>query len=230
MRRRSVLGVLIAFGSSGAVVAACGVDASSIDAPDGGIDGATSVDEASVGDEGSTPPPADAGADGEVITDGGGNVDPDAGDEADAAVCNAVANDAPAIMSTCASLAPALGGGALVAGTYHLTDVVALAPAAFCQNAFQPVSFKQTIALTVGGDGVGTANVASQVAAQPTRTRTSTLDPGANDSSPMVATPTCPPASGGPVEYFSGLRNQKQVIVMRLAYGQAQALYRFEKQ
>ena len=41
---------------------------------------------------------------------------------------------------------------------------------------------------------------------------------------------TCPARPGGNVTYFSGIRQDKQVIVMRLEYGQGQALYRFEKQ
>jgi hypothetical protein len=154
--------------------------------------------------------------------------DEDAGP--DAGSCNVVVNVAPAIVSACISTIPNLGGGALVAGTYHLVNVNALGSALFCQNRFIPTGFKETLVLTVDGAGVGKAETISQIAGRVARSRTTTFDPGQNDTSPMTSTQTCPPRAGTMVQYASHLRNNKQVLRMRLPYGQDEAIFVFEKQ
>jgi hypothetical protein len=221
--------------SAVAIAAACGgtdevpingaTDAAS------GTDGTISTegDGGAVGDGAAS---ADAEPDGEVITDGGGNLDPDAGEDDAGAACNTLTNDAPAIVSSCASIAPTLGGGALVAGKYFLVQVTALGTPGFCQNQFIPVSVKQTIDLTVAGNGIGTAQSITQIASGGARRRTSTLDPAdIGSGSPLQATQTCPPQTGtGPVFYGSGLRNSKQALALRLPYGSGQAIYLYEKQ
>jgi hypothetical protein len=235
MKLRALLCCAFACSGALAAVAACG-DEATIDPVDAGngAETSTETDGSSTTNNDTGSSSSDAGIDGEAITDGGGNIDPDAGEDdagLDAAICNAVTNDAPAVDSECISVAPIFPGGALVAGKYYLTAVKLHAPPNFCQNAFQKASFKQTMELTVDGNGVGTANVIAQVANGPGRTRTTTLDPPANNGSPLVATPTCPPRNGGNVVYFSGLRNAKQTLIIRGAYGQnAVADYQYEKQ
>lgn len=210
-------------GALGLFIAACGGTAATIDpapSPDGAGSGA-----------GSETDPGDAGADAEAITGGGSNIDPDAGAEGDAgAPCNAIVNDSPAVTSKCTSLAPTLLGGALVAGKYRLAAVNALGQPKFCQQNFVPVTFKQTMDLTVDGDGVGTANLVVEVAGAPPRTRTTTLDPAGKQGSPLEATATCPPSPAAKVAYFSGPRAGTQSIILRLEYGAGQGLYRFDKQ
>jgi hypothetical protein len=179
-------------------------------------------------------PPEDASADGETITDGGSNIDPDAGDDdagVDGGPCNAVANTATAITSVCVSVAPALGGGTLVAGTYFLTHVAALAPQNFCQMKFVPTGLKETADLTVSAAGVGTVETVTTIAGGGTRHRTATLTPAPTDKSPLAAAPVCPTGTTTSVQYASNLVNAKQELVMRLPYGKSgEALYRYTKQ
>lgn len=204
-----------------------------------GVAPGTPTSEAGTGDEtgstdmDATSPPADAAADGETISDGGSNIDPDAGTTDDAGVdggpCNALANTATPITSTCVSFAPVLGGGALVAGTYFLTHVAALAKPTFCQTMFVPTGFKETLDLTVAA-GVGTAETATNLAGGGTRHRTSTLTPTPADKSPLAAASTCPAAAPTSAPYASTLVNGKQELVLRLPYGKGEALYRYAKQ
>jgi hypothetical protein len=147
----------------------------------------------------------------------------------DGGPCNALANTAPAITSACVSFAPVLGGGTLVAGTYFLTRVAALAPPTFCQTKFVPTGFKETLDLTVAG-GVGTAETATNLAGGGTRHRTTTLAPAPADKSPLAAASVCPAGAPTSVPYASNLVNGKQELVMRLPYGKGEALYRYEKQ
>lgn len=235
MARRSLFGLGF-FSLLAAVVAtqACGGSS------DGNVP-ATPTSEAGTGDEtgggdtdgGSLVDAAvDAPADGETIADGGSNIDPDAGtDDAglDGGPCNTLANGAAPVTSTCVSFAPILGGGALVAGSYFLTHVAALAAPNFCQTKFVPTGFKETLELTVAG-GVGTVETATSLAGGGTRHRTSTLTPAAGDKSPLEAAPTCPPGAPTSAGYASALVNGKQELVLRLPYGKGEALYRFEKQ
>jgi hypothetical protein len=184
------------------------------------------------GDLAETGDPADAASDAETITDGGANIDPDAGvvDVPDAAPCNTLANTAPPITSKCVSTVNVLGGGALVAGTYFLVGVDALAPPNFCQKSFVPTGFKETLELTVSATGVGTAETHSNVAGGASRRATSTLTPTGTNKSPLQATPTCPTAAAAAVPYQSMVIAGRQQLVVRLPYGKAEALYRFEKQ
>ena len=190
-------------------------------------------DETGAADQDATPP-ADAGSDGEAITDGGSNIDPDAGSDdggLDGGPCNTLANTAPAISSACASFAPVLGGGALVAGTYFLTQVDALGPQTFCQTKFVPTGFKETLELTVDAAGVGTAETVTTIGGGGTRHRTSTLTPSATDKSPLQAASICPVETPTTAPYASAMINAKQELVLRLPYGKnGEALYRFVKQ
>jgi hypothetical protein len=208
--------------------------------PDGAADGTTSGEDSSAGGDGAVPgdgaiTDAEVAVDGEVITDGGSNIDLDGGEEddagPDAAACNTIQNQAAAVISTCASVAPILGGGALVAGTYHLVSVTALGTQNFCNNKFVPVGFKQTVELTVATDGVGTAQSVGQIGQSVPRHRTSTLAPGANNTSPLTATQVCPTqTAAGQFAYASGPRNNKQAIALYDRYGQGLALYIYVKQ
>ncbi len=206
---------------------------------DGTAPGNSTTSEAGTGDETGTTdqdatPPADASSDGEAITDGGSNIDPDAGSDdggLDGGPCNTLMNTAPAISSACVSFAPVLGGGALVAGTYFLTQVDALAPQTFCQTKFVPTGFKETLELTVDGAGVGTAETVTTIAAGGTRHRTSTLTPSGTNKSPLQAAPICPVETPTTTPYASAMINGKQELVLRLPYGKnGEALYRFVKQ
>jgi len=231
--RRSLLGLgFFSLVAAVAVTQACGGTSD-------GVGPATPSSEAGTGDEtGSTdqdaaPPPADAAADGETISDGGSNIDPDAGIGDDAGIdggpCNTVANTATPVTSTCVSFAPVLGGGTLVAGTYFLTHVAALAPQNFCQTKFVPTGFKETIDLTVAA-GVGTAETVTTIGGGATRHRTTTLTPAATDKSPLQAASVCPVGAPASVPYATNLVAGKQELVMRLPYGKGEALYRYEKQ
>ncbi|MEA2748383.1 MAG: hypothetical protein QOI41_2526 [Myxococcales bacterium] len=233
MARRSFLGLgVLTLLVAVAATEACGGTSN-------GTPGDSTTSEAGTGDEtgsttgGDATAPDDAAADGEVIADGGSNIDPDAGDDdagTDAGPCNTLANTAPAISSVCVSFAPVLGGGKLVAGTYFLTHVAALATPSFCQTKFVPTGFKETLDLTVSATGVGTAETHTNVGGGGSRHRTSTLTPAPADKSPLEAAPTCPPSAATSAPYASAVNNGKQELVLRLAYGKGEALYRFEKQ
>jgi hypothetical protein len=236
MARHSLLGLgfvsLVSLVAAVAVTEACGGSAD-------GTPGDTTTSEAGTGSEtGSTDEDASAAgdsaaSDGEVIADGGSNIDPDAGgDDAgtDAGPCNTLANTAPPIASACVSVVPVLGGGTLVAGTYFLTQVGALATPNFCQTKFVPTGFKETLELTVSASGVGTAETHTNVAGGGSRHRTTTLTPAAGAKSPLEVTPICPAGAPSPVPYATALANAKQELVLRLPYGKGEALYRYEKQ
>jgi hypothetical protein len=179
-------------------------------------------------------PMVDAEPDSGLITDGGSNIDPDAGDEddagPDASLCNAVVNGAAAINSTCTSNPFAFAGHALVAGTYHLTTVTALGSPTFCQNQFVPISFKGTMELTVTGN-IATAQTAIKIGTNNTRHRTWKLDPGEANASPLTETQTCPSGDAAKVDYQTGLGTGGiQVLTLRRPYGNGYALYRYAKQ
>jgi hypothetical protein len=230
MRRTFISLSLLSLVVVSAVVACGGSDDTIAPGTDGGT-----------GDETTPPPPGgdgggtDAAEDGEV-TDGGANIDPDAGgfDDGgpDGGPCNTVANAAPAISSSCISIVPVAEGGALVAGKYYLAAVAVLGTPNFCKNTFIPIGFRETLDLAVGSDGVGTAEIAFQIAGGNLQHRTTTFAPSAGNASPATATTICP-ANGntGPVAYTSALRaNNKQIVSLRLPYGAGEAIYRFEKQ
>ena len=232
MARHSLLGLgFFSLVAAVAVMEACGGSSDGTPADtttsEAGTGSETSIDnDASAADDG-------AASDGEVIADGGSNIDPDAGNDdagTDAGPCNTLANTAPPISSVCVSLAPVLGGGALVAGTYFLTHVAALAPANFCQTKFVPTGFKETLDLTVSATGVGTAETHTNIAGGGSRHRTTTLTPAPGAKSPLQAAPVCPAGAPAPVPYATNLVNAKQELVMRLPYGKGEALYRYEKQ
>lgn len=213
-----------------AFAAACGNDAVTV----GGGDDAGGAEASTPPSDGSAPP-GDGGDDGgDIVNDGGANIDVDAGDDdagADAGRCNAVLNDAPATVSTCISLVPQFTGGALVPGKHWLTGVAALGSQAFCQGTFIPVGFKETLDLAVTG-GTATLNTAFEIGGPPVRHRTSTLTPGAGDTSPAAAQATCPAlGAAGSVPYSSRVSPAgKQVVLALLPYGRGAAIYRFERQ
>lgn len=224
MRRSWLFAVGLALGAS-ALASACGNESAVIgDGDAGSSDTGAPLDDAGA--------PLDDG--GEEITDGGSNIDPDGGPAdaglPDGGACNAVINDAPAVVSTCISVLPAFTGGALVAGKYWLTGVAALGSPAFCKSSFVPTGIKETVEMTLSG-ATATMNVAFEVGGFPTYHRTSTLTPGANDSSPAAGEATCPPGGAGPVRYTSRVNsNGKQIVLALLPYGKGAAIYRFEKQ
>lgn len=238
MRRRSSMLLVVLAITSGASLAtfACGGSSGSSigdsTADDGGADGATASATASdpgAGD-GTTP---DAAPSAESVNDGGANIDPDAGglDDAgpDGGACNAVANAAPAVTSSCISVIPTFGGGSLVAGTYYLESVQAIGGPAFCKNAFVPTGFRETVELTVSA-GVGTAESAMEIGTTGLHHRTRTLTPGANDTSPAVMTPVCPASAAVTVRYESAVASGRQRLVVLGAYGSGTAVYTYAKQ
>jgi hypothetical protein len=240
-RARLAAGLVVIVPLAGlAALAACGGE-------DGGVDpSVTPADETGTGTETGTgsesstvdgpatdgPSSQDAASDADPISDGGSNVDLDGGDDdaGDGGSCNALANDAPAITSTCISLNPPLNGGALVPGKYYLVGVTALASPSFCQNQFVATGFKQTVDLTVSGAGVGTAQTVTALATGNARRRTATFTPGAGNTSPLTATTICPVGDSGNAAYASAVINGTQTLILRLAYGSGQALYRYRKQ
>jgi hypothetical protein len=227
MRKR----FLFACGLSGAalIAVACGDDDSSIPNVKAG---APAVDSGSV-----VTNPSDSGGasddGGEEITDGGINIDPDAGDEDDAAAapCNMLLADAaPRVLSKCSSQIPGFAGGELVAGTYFLRQVEDLGSATFCRSQFTPVPLEEQLVLTVDSAGVGVAQTSTIVANRRQKTTTLTLAPP-DASSPLALTRTCPDNGTNQVPYTSAVRNAKQVLILELAYGQGgRALYHYEKQ
>jgi hypothetical protein len=226
---RGLLGVAAAaIALGGATIAACGDSGTPISAA--GTDGATT--ETGSNEGGGTGTPDDGGLDGDTITDGGDNINLDAGedDAGDAGPCNTLTSDAPPVDSTCVSFERIFGGGALVAGTYHLTSVQLLAAPSFCQSQFRRVAFRETMVLTVS-NGVATAEVIEQIGTRLARTSTSTFTEQANKTSPLTNTPTCPVArAAAKVAYEAVTVNGKDVLVLRLPYGTALADYRFDRQ
>jgi hypothetical protein len=196
--------------------------------------------------------PADAGADVETITEGGANLDPDAGEEdldasipPDAGVvldggaiaCNATALTAAAVNTTCATFITVPSGGALVAGTYQLKGITVLGSSSFCSGTFVPSPTKGALVLTVAG-GVGTAQRATifgTTQTSPTR-RSETLTPGGGNGTPLTLTTSCPSnIAQRSVPYSSyasstGGGRPVQHLVLRLPYGRTgEALYSYEK-
>lgn len=236
----------------GAACAGCGGNAATIlggTAPDasadgttpaqsGGDGGATGVDggaDADDGGGGGGGGENDASVDGEVITEGGSNPITDGGDDGatlpDAGACNAIVNDATAISSTCASVAPIFGGGALAAGTYHLIAVTALGTASFCHTGFIPVGFKGSLVMTVAS-GVGSADSVTQLASTKEVRTSVTLTPGAGNASPLTAEDTCPAGTPSQVDYRSATNGAdggtKTLLTLRLPYGKDTADYTYE--
>jgi hypothetical protein len=219
-------------------VVACGDSEADIP-PAGGPDASVPTSPTTSSTIGATGGP-DGGADdegGTPVTDGGDNLDPDASDDFDGGdagpPCNGIDNGAPPISSTCSSLIPGFGGGALVAGTYYLTQVQDLATPTFCKSNFAPVGFKETMVLTVDGSGVGTANTVTRLATGPVRARTTTLHPDAGSGplgTELAFDQTCPPQATAKTLYSSGIRDGKQTIRIELPYGKGTAVYEFTKQ
>ncbi len=180
---------------------------------------------------------SDAGVDGDLIDDGGSNIDPDASDDGglddagpDGGACNKTTNAAAPVQSTCSSLKPRFGGGALVAGTYHLTAVAALGAPAFCQNQFNSVKIQQTLEVTVNA-GIATIQSVAVAGVARERHTTSMLTPGANNTSPGAIAATCPLAgASSPVPYTSNVRGGTQQLILQLPYGNGEGLYRYDKQ
>lgn len=240
MKRAHLLGVFGLAAIAAITAIACGDDGdTTIASPDAGApDGGNPV-VTPVTDAATTPDAGDAGdddddSDASTIDDGGANIDPDAGDDdddaGDAGPCNTVTNDAPSILSLCSSQIPGLTGGALVAGTYRLTQVAALGSVAFCENQFVPVRIAETMVLTVDATGTGTAQLVTTIAnSQKSKANTLTLAP-TNNASPLAQTQTCPPKDGEKTIYESVVRNQKQLLIIEENYGTGRGLYRYEKQ
>lgn len=232
-----LLGVAALAGTT--LAASCGGSTGAVaNSADATADG-THVDTGTAtGDDGS--PTGDDGSpndDAEVpITEGGSNPDLDASDEGgddtapDGGACNTITNASPSVSSTCASEAPILGGGTLVAGTYYLTSVTAFGTAAFCKSDFIPVGIKETVQMTVTG-GVGAADIVSELAMTKERRASVELTPGANDASPLTLKTTCPASTtSDQVKYEMRSTTAKTVLVLRLAYAKDEADYTFEKQ
>jgi hypothetical protein len=231
LARRSLPAALVLLAAVG-LAGACGGLSEGVDpggSSSGGLDGAANDGAPGSGDDGSATS-RDAALDAtEIVEAGGGNIDPDAGDTPsllpDGGACTALANGSKSVVSTCASIAPVLGGGAIVAGTYALVSVVALAPQTFCSNLFVPVGFKQTIRLAVSGNGFAFETV-TDIGGTGARYRTGTAAVTAPGKVQLLQ--TCPVAGAQDGSYASGLVNGKQTLVMRLAYGRGEALYRYE--
>lgn len=223
--------------AAGSLATACGGssstgitpgDASADGASPGGDTGTASGDDGSAGgDDGGT-----------VVTEGGSNPvldggDDDGGDDTapDGGACNTVADQAPAVNSTCSSLEPILAGGALVGGTYYLTGVTTYGTASFCKSGFIPVGIKETAQLALNGT-VGTIDSVSQLAATKEHRSTSMLTPGADDASPLTAQTTCPETAGTAQVKYEVRTNAagKTELVLRLPYAKDEADYVLEKQ
>lgn len=205
------------------VVVACG-------GSDGNVD--TTTPDASTGDGASTQPPtSDAGgtlsdSGTEVIGDGGANLDPDAGDTTlpDGGKCNDIVNSAKAIVSTCASTAPILGGGTIVAGTYALVSVTALGTPSFCNSQFVATGLKETLEITASANGFDSQTV-TEIGGGGARRRSQTMTA---QQGQLVVTQTCPTSATLATRYASGIVNGKQRLVMRLPYGKGEGLYAYE--
>lgn len=248
-RGRLLLVVLLGVGVAGGAFLACGGDTGDVPAPtpDASDDGtapppgkdASGNDAGGGADAGGGDATADADDDGGFVSDGGSNFD--AGDDdagpldggaPDGGRCNTLTNDAPAVNSTCVSIAPRLGGGALVAGKYYLTGVAALGSVPFCANVFVPTSFKQTITVSAPDAGAATLDSIFVAGLGRPRVTSSTLQPGAANTSPADLTQVCP-TLGMPekVPYASAVRGGgAQELLLRLPYGNGEAVYRFTKQ
>jgi hypothetical protein len=225
---RGILAVTaLALAAAGATVEACGGDSSPI-GPGGDAGGDTSTGPETGGDTG-------AGDDAGEVTDGGANLDPDAdlgGDDAgpDGAPCNGVANEAPAVASSCISLVPAPEGGAIVAGTYYLTAVAVIGSRKFCKDTFLPVGFRETMIVTVDSTGNATGEIAAQVAGGILRHSTVTFKPTPTNQTPAKTQSICPPKPDvGDVPYTSRVAvTGKQVLSVLLPYGLGFAIYRYD--
>lgn len=226
---RSSLPIAFLVGSAMVIVIACGGSSEGVDgSSSGGPDGSTAGDATPGTDDASPGTTADAGDAGEAVTDGGANLDPDAGEPPtlpDGGKCNELANTAKAVVSTCASLAPILGGGTVVPGTYELASVVALATPNFCANQFVPAGIKQTLAVTASGNAFSYESVV-EIGGTGARHRDGTLTP--NGQNKLQLAQTCPIASAAEGTYATGVVAGKQRLVIRQAYGRGEALYTYQ--
>lgn len=231
MLRRTWIGAGIAALAMGAVNACGGSDGGG----DVGSSGAP-ADEAGAGDGSPTedaPGTLDAGTDGEAVTEGGSNIDPDAAAE-DAGACAAnltLVNDAPARQSDCISAVPAFPGGAIVTGKYHLMEIHALAPRTFCEKQFVTVGFRETVQIDAAdASGTFASETVLQLADGVLRRSAAVFTPGPGNTSPMQLDPTCPDKPAASVRYASFVRQSgRQALALLLPYGQGFAVYVLEK-
>jgi hypothetical protein len=222
--RRVLTGAFV-LAALAAVGQACGGSESAAVPTDGGGTDTGGGDDSSGG-------PIDASKD---VDDDGPVIDPtDAGGDPpgpDGGPCNTIPNVAPAVTSHCRAGIPAFAGGALVAGRYYLVDVAAIATQNYCDTKFLPIGFRETAELTVDPTGVGTAQTVLQLATTGLRHATSTLAPGAGNTTPAAYAPVCNGDAAGKVPYSSGVgTNGKQQLAFLGRYGTGLGVYRLEKQ
>lgn len=229
-----------------AATSACDGDEAGADpgtTPDGAAPSATA--DGATSDPGPSSGPPDAGT--EEITQGGENLDPDAGvvdpaldagtlPDGGAVTCNALTVPA-AIDTSCASLVPVPSGGALVAGTYTLASVKVLAASTFCGKGFVSTKVAGTLELQQrAAGGAFSAQRATLFGAAPAPARRSeSLTPGANNTTPLAVTTSCPAnLAASSVPYSSYAITTKagsvQHLVLRLPFGRGgEALYEYVK-
>lgn len=154
MSLRSTVGTLCV---GGFVLVGCvgddGVVALDSGAPDVTAGGDSSTD----GSTGKDAAPTDAGpddadpGDAGIITDGGGDPDPDGGvlvdSGADAGTCGPPSGTGPSIGSNCSSLLSFYGGGTVQPGTYNLTNFTVLATAQYC-GTYVPGTYYGRLVIT----------------------------------------------------------------------------------
>jgi hypothetical protein len=208
------------------VVVACGGtdDAVGANAPDAGSSPDGSTEDASATADGGGAL-SDGGT--EAIGDGGANLDPDAGTDAplpDGGKCNELANSAKAIVSTCASIAPVLGGGSVVTGTYVLASVTALGTPNFCNAQFVATGLRQTFQVSATATGFEGQTV-TEIGGGGGRRRSQTITA---QQTQLILAQTCPTSETLTARYASGVVNGKQRLVLRLPYGKGEALYVYE--
>lgn len=211
-----VLGLAVACGGSDDAVGAPTADA-------GASADASAMDVSTMDDGG------DGLGDGgtEVIGDGGANLDPDAGADTplpDGGKCNELANSAKAVVSTCTSSAPVLGGGNVVTGTYTLTSVTALGTSSFCSTQFVATGIKQTFQVAATATGFEGQTV-TEIGGGGARRRSQTITA---QGAQLTLAQTCSDAETVTARYASGLVKGKQRLVLRLPYGKGEALYVYE--
>lgn len=157
MSLRSTVVTLVAGGF--VFVVGCVSDSEVVPVDSGAPDVTTGGDSATDGSTGKDATPDDAALDdaapdddsGIIITDGGGDPDPDGGvlvdAGADAGTCGPTAGNGPAIQSTCASLSLLPVGGTVQPGTYNLANFTVLATAQYC-GTYVPAGYYGRLVIT----------------------------------------------------------------------------------
>lgn len=247
-RARLLVATIVLAAGAAAVAACVGDEDTASPGADGGTPEASTgtPDTSTSSADSSAPPPADAGADVEEISDGGGLLpEDDAGADPDDGGLDGGFDAGPAcstltpgafVTSTCASKALFLAGGALTTTKYVLSNVQVLGSPTFCGvgGGFAPYEHRGALEVTAKNATTATFEFVDQyrkagAITRPTPVRYDVTV--AASGTTLTYTPTAcaqkpAPAQAG-YSVSTDANTGKKVLILRLPYGTGNANYRF---